>query len=179
MASKHFSGEDKETDWVLKAWEDVLNGLESDPMGLVGTVDWVTKKWLLDCFCESEGLHLENSDDLVWLQSQDLEYHNVDREEGLYNLLETQGRMVRLVEDDEIARAMSTPPKDTRAYFRGGCLEKYGSDVKSINWDRIVFSTNGKQRSVDLKDMVDPEKVKRYNEVLDQSDTLEEFLDAI
>ena len=103
----------------------------------------------------------------------------MDREEGLYNLLETQGRMVRLVEDDEIARAMSTPPKDTRAYFRGGCLEKYGSDVKSINWDRIVFSTNGKQRSVDLKDMVDPEKVKRYNEVLDQSDTLEEFLDAI
>ena len=179
LASKHFSGEDKETDWVLKAWEDVLNGLESDPMGLVGTVDWVTKKWLLDCFCESEGLHLENSDDLVWLQSQDLEYHNVDREEGLYNLLETQGRMVRLVEDDEIARAMATPPKDTRAYFRGGCLEKYGSDVKSINWDRIVFSTNGKQRSVDLKDMVDPEKVKRYNEVLDQSDTLEEFLDAI
>ena len=51
--------------------------------------------------------------------------------------------------------------------------------MKSINWDRIVFSTNGKQRSVDLKDMVDPEKVKRYNEVLDQSDTLEEFLDAI
>jgi proteasome accessory factor A len=179
LASKQFSGEDKETDWVLKAWEEVLNGLESDPMSLVGTVDWVTKKWLLDCFCESEGLSLDNSDDLVWLQSQDLEYHNVDRDEGLYNMLEAQGRMVRVVVDDEIATAMSSPPSDTRAYFRGKCLEKFGSDVKSINWDRIVFSTDGRQRSVDLKDMVDPEKVKRYNEVLDKSKTLEELLHSL
>jgi proteasome accessory factor A len=148
-------------------------------MGLVGTVDWVTKKWLLDCFCESEGLDPEKPDDLVWLQSQDLEYHNVDREEGLYNLMESQGKMVRLLEDDEIARAMATPPSDTRAYFRGTCLEKFGSDVKSINWDRIVFSNNGKQRTVDLKDMVDLEKVKRYNEVLDRSETLDEFLNSL
>lgn len=179
LARKEMAGKGRETDWVLQAWQEVLDGLEQDPMGLVGTCDWVTKKWLLDCFCEAEGLSPARPDDLAWLQSQDLEYHNVDREAGLYYLLESQGKMVRLVGDEEIAGAMFSPPSDTRAYFRGRCLEKFGSDVKSINWDRIVFSTNGKQHSVDLKDLVEMEVVRRYNAVLDESESLEAFLAAL
>jgi proteasome accessory factor A len=146
---------------------------------LVGICDWVTKKWLLDCFCEAEGLSWEAPKDLAWMQSQDLEYHNVDRDAGLYYLLEAQGKMVRLVGDEEIAQAMSSPPSGTRAYFRGQCLEKFGDDVRSINWDRIVFSINGRQHSVDLKDLVDPERVEQYNTLLDRSETLEVFIDGL
>ena len=76
---------------------------------------------------------------MAWLQSQDLEYHNGDREGGLYYLLESEGQTVRLVEDAEIAEAMGKPPEGTRAYFRGRSLEKFGDQVESINWDRIVF----------------------------------------
>ncbi len=180
LAQRQMGGRDPETDWVLKAWEEVLDGLESDPMGrLVGICDWVTKKWLLDCFCEAEGLSWEAPEDLAWMQSQDLEYHNVDRDAGLYYLLEAQGKMVRLVGDEEIAQAMSSPPSGTRAYFRGQCLEKFGDDVRSINWDRIVFSINGRQHSVDLKDLVDPERVEQYNTLLDRSKTLEVFIDGL
>jgi proteasome accessory factor A len=179
LAQAQMGGRDRETDWVLKAWKEVLDGLESDPMGLVGVCDWVTKKWLLDCFCEAEKLCWENPEDLAWMQSQDLEYHNVDQDSGLYYLLEAQGKMVRLVDDEEIAGAMSSPPSDTRAYFRGQCLEKFGDRVKSINWDRIVFSMNGKQHSVDLKDLVDPERVRQCNGLLDRSETLEAFLEAL
>ena len=179
LARTHYAGRDAETDWILGAWADVLSGLESDPRQLVGTVDWVTKKWLLDSFCEAEGLSPEKPDDLAWLQSQDLEYHNVDRREGLYWLLESQGRAVRLVGDDEIAAAMSAPPSDTRAYFRGRCLEKFTDAVQSINWDRIVFASSGSRHSIDMKDLVRPERARAYNAAVDQSDTVEALLVAL
>ena len=121
----------------------------------------------------------DNPDDLFWMQSQDLEYSNVDRESGLYYLLESQGYMVRLVGDDEIATAMSEPPSGTRAYFRGRSLEKFGEYVSSINWDRIVFKHNGRQHPVDMKSLVDAERVRHYNDVLDQAETLEAFLQAL
>jgi proteasome accessory factor PafA2 len=178
-ARAEFAGRDKETDWVLGAWEDVLGKLAQNPMDLVGTCDWVTKKWLVDSFCEAENLSWENPDDVFWMQSQDLEYHNVDREAGLYYLLESQGQMVRVVGDDEIAAAMSEPPTGTRAYFRGRCLEKFGSHVASINWDRIVLKENNKDHAIDMKRLVDSECVRHYNQALDNSGTLAEFLDAL
>ena len=179
LARREFAGRDKETDWVLSAWDDVLGKLGNDPMDLVGTCDWVTKKWLVDSFCEAENLAWDNPDDLFWMQSQDLEYSNVDREFGLYYLLESQGQMVRLVGDDEVAAAMAEPPTGTRAYFRGRSLEKFGEHVSSINWDRIVFKHNGRQRPVDMKLLVESERVHSYNIALDESDTLEKFLEAL
>ncbi|MDP6037768.1 MAG: proteasome accessory factor PafA2 family protein, partial [Candidatus Latescibacteria bacterium] len=167
LARREFAGRDQETDWVLSAWDDVLGKLNHDPMGLVGTCDWVTKKWLIDSFCESENLSWDNPDDLFWMQSQDLEYSNVDRESGLYYLLESQGQMIRLVNDEEIAEAMSEPPSGTRAYFRGRSLEKFGEHVSSINWDRIVFKNNGQQHAVDMKSLVDSDLILRYNAALD------------
>ena len=179
LAQQEMAGRDRETDWTLEAWESVLDGLESDPMGLVGVCDWVTKRWLLDCFCESEGLSWEKPGDLAWIQSQDLEYHNIDRQAGLYYLLESQGKMARLVADDQIADAMAAPPSGTRAYFRGRCLERFGKDVKSINWDQIVFSRSGRHLTVGLKGLVDPETARAHNALVDRAETLDALLDGV
>ena len=35
--------------------------------------------------------------------------------------------------------AMTTPPSDTRAYFRGRCLAKWPEAVVAANWDSMVF----------------------------------------
>ena len=179
LARQEMAGRDPETDWTLGAWESVLDGLESDPMGLVGICDWVTKRWLLDCFCESEGLSWEKPEDLAWIQSQDLEYHNIDRQAGLYYLLESQGRMARLVGDDQIADAMASPPSGTRAHFRGRCLERFRDDVKSINWDQIVFSRDGRQHSLDMKNLVDPETARAHNALVDRVETLDGLLAGV
>jgi hypothetical protein len=45
----------------------------------------------------------------------------------------------RLTDDDEVDRAMTEPPTDTRAYFRGKCLQKFADDVVAANWDSLVF----------------------------------------
>ena len=65
---------DEESDWVLREWARTLDDLERDPMLLVGRLDWVAKKWLLDTFVEAEGLKANDP----WLQSLDLEYHNIN-----------------------------------------------------------------------------------------------------
>ncbi len=178
-AEARFSGQDTETDWVLRAWAQTLNALEIDYSSLIGSIDWVTKKYLIDSFREAESLTWENPDHVTWLQSQDLEYHNVDRDSGLYYLLEAEGQTPRLVEDLEIAEAMTKPPDGTRAYFRGRALEKYGDQVKSINWDRIVFAANGRSEAVDLRGMVDPAQAKSCNEILNQSESFDQFIKTL
>ena len=74
---------------------------------------------------------------------------------------------------------MTAPPSDTRAHFRGRCLEKFSDKVKAINWDRIVFASNGKEQAVDLKDLVDYDRAVACNAAVDRSDTVEALLEAI
>jgi proteasome accessory factor A len=57
----------------------------------------------------------------------------------LYYLLERQGQVERIVTDAEITKAITEPPEDTRAYFRGQCLKRYAGEVFGVNWDSISF----------------------------------------
>jgi proteasome accessory factor A len=80
---------------------------------------------------------------LDWESAQvsmlDLQYHDLRPEKGLYYLLERQGRVERIVTDAEIDAAVTEPPADTRAYFRGQCLKRYPAEVFGVNWDSISF----------------------------------------
>jgi proteasome accessory factor A len=38
-----------------------------------------------------------------------------------------------------VLEAVTEPPRDTRAYFRGKCLQKWASWVAAANWDSLVF----------------------------------------
>ncbi|MDA0711700.1 MAG: hypothetical protein O3B73_15990, partial [bacterium] len=67
----------------------------------------------------------------------------------------------------------------TRAYFRGRCLEKFGAQVVSINWDRIVLKHNQSDCAIDMKRLVDSDCVRRYNQALDNAQQLDDFLEAI
>jgi proteasome accessory factor A len=73
------------------------------------------------------------------VQMLDLQYHDLRPAKGLYYLLERQGKVERIVSDEEISRAIHNPPEDTRAYFRGQCLSRYGNEVFGVNWDSISF----------------------------------------
>ncbi|NKB67983.1 MAG: peptidase [Candidatus Latescibacteria bacterium] len=172
-------GRDPETDWVLHNWADCLDKLGRNPEELVGRCDWVTKKWLLDLFAADEGLDWDKPEDLAWLQSQDLEYHNIDPDEGLYLLLEQQGQVDRLTEPEDVLRAMTQPPADTRAWFRSQCVAKFGAAVKSLNWDSLELESDGGLTVVDLKTCVDVATARHYNQILQRSATVAELLAAL
>jgi proteasome accessory factor A len=69
----------------------------------------------------------------------DLQYHDIRPSKGLYYKLLESDSVERIVTDDEIAKAVFDPPKDTRAYFRGMCLQKYGEEIVSASWDSVIF----------------------------------------
>ena len=157
-----------ELDWVLTEWEDTLNTLEKDPMLLTDRLDWVAKKWLLETFAEEEQLDWEDP----WLQSLDLEYHNIHQEESLFYGLP----MRRVVTDEQIDAAIHAPPAGTRAYFRGNAVNRFSESIKAIQWDSITFRVNNRPISVDMDSLADAEIARRYNKALDESPNVETLI---
>jgi proteasome accessory factor A len=132
LAQRYLKGQDEETDWILREWERVLGDLQGDYQKLVGRVDWASKLWLLETFLESEGLSWDDP----WLKGLDLEYHNLNPQEGLYFGLVEEGRATRCTTDTAIRLATETPPRNTRAFGRGDLI-KYLLQNPSpyvINW---------------------------------------------
>jgi len=123
---------------VLEKWADVVDCLERDPMELDTRIDWVIKKALIEGFMDRKGVGWSSPQ----VQMLDLQYHDTRPDKGLYHVLERQGRVERIVSDDEIVAAIHTPPNDTRAYFRGECLRRYPSEVFGVNWDSISFGVD-------------------------------------
>ena len=69
----------------------------------------------------------------------DLQYHDIRPGKGLYYRLEQSDAVERIASDEEIAQAVNDPPRDTRAYFRGMCLQRYSEDIVSASWDSVLF----------------------------------------
>jgi Pup amidohydrolase len=120
---------------VLARWEAVLGALERDPSTLEGQLDWVTKLALLDAYAARDSL--EWSDPKLSLL--DLQYHDVRRDRSLYERLVKAGKVERLVDEDDVTRAMTEPPASTRAYFRGKCLAHWPDAVVAANWDSVIL----------------------------------------
>ena len=90
------------------------------------------------------------------------------------------GRIERLLDDADVDGAMHDPPEDTRAYFRGRCLEKYADDVAAASWDSVIFDLPGRE-SLQRVPTLDPLRGTRAHvgELLDRCDTAEELFAAL
>jgi proteasome accessory factor A len=174
MAEKY--AETRETEsWtrdVLDKWGYVLDALERDPLELSGKIDWIIKKVMIENFMERKGSDWESPR----VQMLDLQYHDLRRDKGLYYLLERQGQVDRVVTDAEITRAITEPPEDTRAYFRGQCLKRYGGEVFGVNWDSISFGIG--EDPIKRVLMAEPLKGSKAHveELLEQSQTASDLV---
>ena len=99
---------------VLAKWEHVLAGLEGDPVGVAGWVDWVAKQRLVEGYAERHGLAPASAK----LKAIDLQYHDLRPE----RCLALKVGLETMVAQDDVNAAMVEPPTTTRAYFRGRCL---------------------------------------------------------
>ncbi len=142
---------DAQTVDVLSRWESVLGRLERDPMLCATELDWVAKLKLLEQYRSRDGLAWDDAK----LQLIDYQYSDIRPEKGLYHRLERLGRMERLLDDASVEVAMHDPPEDTRAYFRGRCLEKYSADVAAASWDSVIFDLPGRE-SLQRVPTIDP-----------------------
>ncbi|MCA9464111.1 MAG: proteasome accessory factor PafA2 family protein, partial [Nitrospira sp.] len=99
-------------------WEAVIRDLRGGYEAVVGRVDWASKLWLLAQFREAEQVEWGDP----WLKSLDLEYHNVNQQEGLYHALTDEGHAPRFMTDEAVTLAKSVPPRNTRAFARGEAI---------------------------------------------------------
>jgi Pup amidohydrolase len=120
---------------VLDRWEAVLQGLETDPRSLARQLDWVAKLQLLEAYIERHAIDWDDAR----VAALDLQYHDVRPERSLFARIP----MEHLVDEDAVTRAVTYPPSDTRAYFRGECLRRFRSSIVAANWDSIVFDVGG------------------------------------
>jgi proteasome accessory factor A len=116
---------------VLRRWEMVLHGLETDPMSLARQLDWVAKLQLIEAYQDRHSLDWDDHR----LAALDLQYHDLRPSRSLFARLDTE----RLIDDESAISAVTEPPRGTRAWFRGQCLKKWPSSVVTANWDSLVF----------------------------------------
>ncbi len=126
---------------VLDRWESALVTLADDPMLLAGQLDWVTKLQLMEGYRTRDGIGWNHPR----LELVDLQYSDVRAGRGLYNKLAAAGRMERLVDERDVRSAKTNPPEDTRAYFRGRCLQQYPDSVAAASWDSVIFDIPGRE----------------------------------
>jgi hypothetical protein len=120
---------------VLRRWEAVLAALETDPATLSTQLDWVAKLRLLDGYRERHGIGWDDAR----LAAMDLQYHDLRPEKSLA----ARVGLERLITDEEVEAATSSPPPETRAWFRGECLRRFPDAVVAANWDSLVFDIGG------------------------------------
>jgi proteasome accessory factor A len=134
---------------AVDRWESLLTGLEKDPMTLDREVDWVAKYRLLERY-QSRG-NLQLSDPR--LAMMDLSYHDVNRERGLFYLMQDKGMMERVVGDENIANAVRRPPQTTRAKLRGDFIKAAKAKKRDFTVDWVHLKLNDQaQRTVMCKD---------------------------
>ena len=168
------SGDEQTTD-VLARWAEVLDDLSEDPMSCADRLDWPAKLRLLEGYRSRDGLAWGDSR----LQLVDLQYSDVRPEKGLYHRLVQRGSMRRLLADDEVTRAMTTPPADTRAFFRGECLRRYPGQVAAASWDSVVFDL-GRENLVRIPTMEPLRGTREHvGALFEATSTAQELVDTI
>jgi proteasome accessory factor A len=82
------------------------------------------------------------------------------------------GRMERLLDEPSVNVAMHDPPDDTRAYFRGRCLDKYPDSIAAASWDSVIFDLPGHD-SLQRVPTIDPSRGTKAHvgKLIDESDT--------
>jgi proteasome accessory factor A len=134
---------------ALAMWEHVMTHLERDPLDLRTEVDWVIKYHLIEAYRKKHDIPLTHPR----VALIDLSYHDVSRTRSLYYLLERNGRVERMANDDDIETAISTPPQSTRARLRGAFIKRAKERKRDYTVDWVHLKLNDQaQRTVLCKD---------------------------
>ncbi|HEY8545628.1 MAG TPA: proteasome accessory factor PafA2 family protein, partial [Acidimicrobiales bacterium] len=134
---------------ALKMWEHCLTRLADDPYTLDREVDWVIKHKLIDGYCDRNDLALSHPK----VSLIDLQYHDVNRERGLFYKMQERGLVERVTDDKAIDEAVEVPPQTTRARLRGEFIRRAKERKRDYTVDWVHLKLNDQaQRTVLCKD---------------------------
>ncbi|MDO5025801.1 MAG: depupylase/deamidase Dop [Trueperella sp.] len=127
---------DADTAEVLRLWQEVLDALRTDPASAANRVEWIAKYQLLES--------LRARDQLPWdsdaLRAFDLQWHDLRPGKSIVERLDAAGRIERIFSPAEVDWAVLNAPRGTRAYLRGGLINKFPAAVRAAGWESITVA---------------------------------------
>ena len=143
-------GSDENVKKVLDLWGRTLTAIETGDLSLVDReIDWVIKHQLIERYRAKHDLALSSAR----VAQLDLAYHDINRNRGLFYLMERRGLVERATTDLRIFEAKSVPPQTTRARLRGEFIAKAQEKRRDFTVDWVHLKLNDQaQRTVLCKD---------------------------
>jgi proteasome accessory factor A len=75
--------------------------------------------------------------------------------------------MLGVPNDAIVRRAISDPPRTTRAYIRGRCIQKFTASVIAAQWDHITLQGTHGPLKISLLDVFTQQEVLAYAKIVD------------
>lgn len=155
---------------VIGLWDEVMDLLAEDPLKTAHLLDW-TAKWSLIKSYVDRGIDIGDAK----IKLIDLQYTDIDPTKSLYHALVRKGRMKTLVSDEEITAAATNPPENSRAWFRGQVVSKFGEAVTAASWQTMVFNLGSESAKLTL-DKVDEADRSTVGRLIDEAETIQELV---
>ncbi len=124
-------GGDDEARLILSEWRSILDDLEGNHTAAADRVEWLAKLQLLEAYQERH--RFSRTDPR--LAAISLQWHDLRPDKCLQSRVGMREMWTR----DDIDRAVTAAPRDTRAFFRGEVIRKFGESIAAANWDSVVF----------------------------------------
>ncbi len=127
---------------VVRLWAETLDALEADPGKLIGRLDWVTKRYLL----ETAGGGIE----AAARKRIDIAYHELGG--GYYDQLRNEGVTLRLLDDAAIQAAIFQPSSPERVQLRSRLIRgvEFSERRVQISWNAVRVGYWWNQRVISL-----------------------------
>ena len=135
---------------ALDLWQRAIKAGESQDWSLIDKeIDFAIKYRLLQRYKSRRNLSLADPK----MAMIDLSYHDINRDIGIFYLLEKRGQALRITNDEEVTQAKSTPPQTTRAKLRGDFIARAQEKRRDFTVDWVHLKLNDQtQRTVLCKD---------------------------
>ena len=165
--------DDQDTWEVLRLWQEVIDGLTTDPASVAGKVEWVAKYQMLEGIRRRGNLSWDNDK----LRAFDLQWHDLRPEKSIVARLDAAGRVERIFHPEQVAWAVKHAPESTRAYLRGGLIRRFAPQVAAAGWDGITLDVPGYDDLVRIP-TTHPDRGTRalVGDILEGSQSVEDFL---
>ena len=156
---------------IMQQWREMLDGVRGSRDAVADRVDWVAKLRIIEGLRERHQLAVDDPR----LAAVDLQYHDIRLEKSLAY----RAGLRELFSSDQVAQALRRPPGETRAYFRGRCVEQYADSLVAANWDSLIFDLG--EDPLQRVPMMDPLKGTEAltKELLDSSPSARDLLAAL
>jgi proteasome accessory factor A len=143
---------------------------------LANRIDWIAKLVLVNRYQEKDKLTL--NDDVI--KSLDFKYSEITSDDGIAQVFRRKEFLKSYLDTTEVEKAISEPPADTRAWFRGKSIAKFSKSVAAASWDSLILDIDKNQPLFRIS-TTDPLKGTKSltDEIISQSDTALDLVNSI